>query len=138
MNVKSQARKIAVQGIYNILLLDKKPEDVGVFLDDLITSASAKEPIKLNRDYAKMLLDGVLFRQNDLDAMLEKHAKSKLHSPLVKAILLCGAFELMVMNEIASKTIIGEYINQAELYFDTPERPFIHAVLDSISKDVRA
>lgn len=137
MNAKSQARKIAVQGIYNILLLDKKPEDVSFFLDDLIASASAKEPIKLDRDYAKMLLDGVLFRQNDLDAMLEKHAKSKLHSPLVKAILLCGAFELMVMIEISAKSIIGEYLGQAELYFDTPERPFIHAVLDAIAKDTR-
>lgn len=138
MSSKSKSRQIAVQGIYNILLLDKKPEDVDAFLNDLIASASTKEPIKLDRDYAKMLLDGVLFRQNDLDALLEKHAKSKLHSPLVKAILLCGVFELMVMTEISAKSIISEYMGQAELYFDTPERPFIHAVLDAISKDVRA
>jgi len=138
MSVKSKSRQIAVQGIYNILLLDKKPEDMGAFLDDLIASASAKEPLKLDRDYAKMLLDGVLFRQEDLDAVLEKNAKSKLHSPLVKAILLCGVFELTVMTEISPKSIIGEYMGQAELYFDTPERPFIHALLDAIAKDVRA
>jgi len=138
MSLKSKSRQIAVQGIYNILLLAKKPDDVGAFLDELITSASAKEPIKMDKDYCRALLDGVLFRESDLEILLEKHAKSKLHSPLVKAILLCGAFELLVMNEISPKTIVSEYMGQAELYFDTPERPFIHAVLDAISKDVRA
>ena len=138
MSNKSKARQIGIQGIYNILLLDKQPEDMAKFLDDLIVSASQKTSIKLDREYCRNLLDGIQFRKNDLDALLEKHAKSKLHTPLVKAILLCGAFELLVMTETSAKTIIGEYMAQAELYFDTPERPFIHAVLDAISKDVRA
>ena len=138
MSTKSKARQIAVQGIYNILLLEKQPEDVAKFLDDLVTSASQKQPININQDFCRNLLEGTFFRQADLEALFEKHAKSKLHSPLVKAILLAGAFELLVMADISAKTIISEYMTQAELYFDTPERPFIHAVLDAISKDVRA
>ena len=138
MSNTSKARQVAIKGIYNILLLDKKPEDMGKLLEDLITSASQKQPIKIDQDFCRTLLEGVFFRQNDLEALLEKNSKSKLHSPLVKAILLAGAFELMVMTETSAKTIISEYMGQAELYFDTPERPFIHAVLDAIAKDVRA
>lgn len=138
MSSKTKSRQIAVQGIYNILLLGKTPENMEVFLNELITSASAKQPVTLDRDYCRNLLEGILFRQGDLETLLKKHSTSKLHSPLVKAILLAGAFELLVMTELSAKTIVSEYVTQAELYFDVPERPFIHAVLDAISKDVRS
>lgn len=137
MSTKTKARQIAIQGVYNILLMAKQPEDMGVFLEELIASASAKQSIEVNKKFCRMLLDGVFFRLADLEAVLEKHCKSKPHSPLVKAILLCAAFEIVVMVETSAKVIISEYMAQAELYFDTPERPFIHAVLDAIQKDVR-
>ena len=135
---KAKARQIAVQGLYNILLLSKQPEEMDVFLSGLIDSASKTKKIQIDRKHAKLLLDGVLFRRDDLEKLIDANLKEKRNmSPLVQAILLAGAFELLVMEETPVKVVISEYLSVTDLYFENPERPFIHGMLDAIARSAR-
>lgn len=133
---KNKARQIAIQGVYNALVLGNTPDDLPAFLNSLIASASHKAPIDVDREFALTLISGVFFRKDDLEQWIAAHSSTPQIGLLVKAILLCGAFELRVM-EAPVKPALKAYLAQAELYFDAPERPFIHAVLDAIGKNAR-
>jgi N utilization substance protein B len=57
--------------------------------------------------------------------------------PLLQAVFLCGAFELMVLQAIDAPIIISDYMHVTHAFFDGGEAKLVNAVLDSIRKTVR-
>jgi N utilization substance protein B len=54
-----------------------------------------------------------------------------------RAILRCGAYELMRRGDVPSEVAIDEYVEIAKSFFDGPEPGFINAALDAIERDER-
>ena len=71
-----------------------------------------------------------------VDANLKKDASDRKVEPLLKAILVCGAYELMVQEQDAP-LIINDYLNVAHAFYERSEVGLINGVLDSISKIFR-
>ncbi len=143
---KFAARLCAVQGLYEISMGDV-PQDVEAFIADIRVRAKdytadadikgAPHPTLLGQ-----LVQGVLFRTADLDAKIDACLSDKWNKdrvlPLVRMILRCGVFELMVLMETPTPVVISEYVKLAELFFDEPEKKLVHALLDKIAKEIRA
>lgn len=61
----------------------------------------------------------------------------KRNEPLLQAIFLCGAFELMVLQAIDYPIIISDYMHVTHAFFEKGEAKLVNAMLDSIRKTVR-
>jgi len=68
-----------------------------------------------------------------IDANLVKDATDREIEPLLKAILVCGAYELLIA-ETDAPIIINDYLNVAHAFYDRGEVALINGVLDSVSK----
>ncbi len=68
-----------------------------------------------------------------VDANLKKDASDRKVEPLLRAILVCGAYELMVQEQDAP-LIINDYLNVAHAFYERSEVGLVNGVLDSISK----
>lgn len=138
VNKKSRARNLAVQGLYQTLVLGAKPDDTDALIASIVESAGNPPHDKA---LLKTLVEGVFFRQADLEALISGHLSEKWKqenmSAVLRAILLCACFELMVMEETPLKAIITEYLHVTDLYFDPPERKFVNGMLDAIAKELR-
>lgn len=58
--------------------------------------------------------------------------------PLLQAILLCGAFELMVLQAIDFPVIISDYLHVAHAFYDEGEAKLVNGLLDSIRQTTRS
>ena len=71
--------------------------------------------------------------------MVQKNRGKELnkHEPLLNAVFLCGAFELMVLQAIDFPVIISDYLHVTHAFFDKGEAKLVNALLDSIRQTVR-
>ncbi len=85
----------------------------------------------------KAILLGVDERLPELttivDANLKKDAADRDVEPLLKSILICGAYELMVGKHDAP-LVINDYLHVAHAFYERSEVGLVNGVLDSISK----
>lgn len=85
----------------------------------------------------KKILYGVEERRSELeaivDANIKKDASDRIIEPLLRAILLCGSYELLV-KDFDAPIVINDYLNVAHTFYDRGEAALINGVLDSISK----
>ena len=90
----------------------------------------------------KKILYGVEERFVELDSIikanLKKDASDRVVEPLLYAVLICGAYELLGHSDIDAPIIINDYLNVGHAFFDKNEVALINGVLDSISKIFRS
>lgn len=55
----------------------------------------------------------------------------------VRAILRCGAFELLQRPDVPGEVVIDEYVEVAKSFFEGPEPGFVNAALDAVARDAR-
>ncbi|MFV8499860.1 transcription antitermination factor NusB [Mycoplasma sp. VS424B] len=113
-----------------------------------------EEPIKVEEAFEEFFLDreellrleliarNYAFLRKSLNALLNKNWKWERISPLIRAIILNGAFELYNTNP---KIVINEAIEITKIYFpkDLPDQPatlqgkqykFVNAILENYLK----
>jgi N utilization substance protein B len=56
----------------------------------------------------------------------------------MRAILRAGTYELLARADVQPSTVITEYVDVANAFFDRREVGFVNGLLDGIAKDVRA
>lgn len=85
----------------------------------------------------KKILYGVDERRPELDAVIEanlnKDAQDRDVEPLLKAVLTCAAYELLVQ-DVDSPIIINDYLNVAHAFYERGEVALINGVLDSVAR----
>lgn len=88
------------------------------------------------------LVEGTLARRDDIDALIaerlaEGWSLERLDKPM-KAILRVGAYELIARRDVPVATVINEYLDVAEAFYDQREKGFVNGLLDAIAKVARA
>lgn len=147
------ARLAAVQGVYQMLangqsaasvIVDMKSLPPGDGLDD------AGRMVTPDGALMAAIINGVEARKDDL-AQLITGAQNKRKSaaddtvltspspiePLLKAVLLCGAYELLAHHETDVPLIITEYLDVTHAFYDQGESKLVNGILDKIGKNVR-
>jgi N utilization substance protein B len=92
-------------------------------------------------DFFDDVVKGVDARREELDALISaKLAKdwslARLDKPM-KAILRVGAYELLARKDVPVATVINEYLDVAEAFYDQREKGFVNGLLDAIAKAAR-
>ena len=55
----------------------------------------------------------------------------------MKAILRAGAYELIARADVPVATVISEYVDVADAFYDKREKGFVNGLLDAIAKGAR-
>jgi N utilization substance protein B len=88
------------------------------------------------------LVAGVTACQIDIDRAIVRRLsvgwRLERIDATVRAILRCGAFELMRLADIPSEIVIDEYVEITKSFFEGAEPGFVNAALDAIARDERA
>jgi len=88
------------------------------------------------------LVSGALARREEIDAMIgERLAQGwsleRLDKPM-KAILRVGAYELLARRDVPVPSVISEYVDVADAFYDAREKGFVNGLLDALARQVRA
>ena len=96
----------------------------------------------LDEDFFRELVRGVVTEQAEIDRRLVSHLakgwRLERLDATVRAILRCGAFEVLHRADVPTEVAIDEYVELAKSFFGGPEPGFVNAALDAIAKDERA
>jgi len=92
------------------------------FFDDLVSGTDAR----------REEIDGLI-----ADRLAEGWSLERLDKPM-KAILRVGAYELIARADVPVATVISEYVDVADAFYDKREKGFVNGLLDAIAKTARA
>ena len=141
---RAAARLAAVQALYQhdmegtamaTLLHEFHNHRLGATIDEV----EFAEP---DVDFFDDIVSGAMERRGELDTLITgKLARGwsfdRLDKPM-RAILRAGAYELIARKDVPTKTVISEYLDVADAFYDKPEKGFVNGLLDGLAKDVRA
>ena len=87
------------------------------------------------------LVEGTLARRDEIDQLITKRlaqgwSPERLDKPM-KAILRVGAYELIARPDVPMASVISEYVDVADAFYDQREKGFVNGLLDAIAKAAR-
>lgn len=140
---RSAARLAAVQALYqlemegtplSVLLHEFHQHRLGATIED-VTYAQAEE------SFFDDIVTGVDKRREEIDGLVVARLSTgwsleRLDKPM-RQILRAGAYELLARKDVATGTVISEYVDVAHAFYDKREAGFVNGLLDAVAKDVR-
>lgn len=140
---RSAARLAAVQALYQHdmegtpqakLLHEFHQHRLGATIGD-------DEYAEAEVDFFDDVVKGALARADEIDAIIAAKLSSgwsleRLDKPM-RAILRAGTYELLARADVPVKSVINEYVDVADAFYDKREKGFVNGLLDAVSKDVR-
>jgi transcription antitermination protein NusB len=87
------------------------------------------------------VVKGVIARRDEIDALLSSKlaqgwAITRLDRTMLQ-ILRAGAYELLARPDVATGTVISEYLDVSHAFFEARETKFVNGVLDAVATQVR-
>ena len=140
---RSAARLAAVQALYQLemegtplqlLLHEFHQHRLGATIED-VTYAQAEE------SFFDDIVQGVDRRREEIDGLVVARltkgwSLERLDKPM-RQILRAGTYELIARQDVATGTVISEYVDVAHAFYDKREAGFVNGLLDAVAKDVR-
>jgi len=129
------AREVAMQGLYQWRVSGNSIESI----EDHLESESEAWP-RADKPLARLLLRGAADRADALEAAFTPHLDRPLAelSPIERAILLVGSYELADRLETPYRVVINEAIELAKSFGGTDGHRYINGVLDKLAPQLRA
>jgi len=92
-------------------------------------------------DFFDDLVKGVDARRAEIDAAITARLSSgwtldRLDKPM-RQILRAGTYELIVRVDVPTASVISEYVDVADAFYDKREKGFVNGLLDGVAKAVR-
>ncbi len=141
---RSAARLAAVQALYQQemeatpmaqLLHEFHQHRLGATIEDA-TYADA------DGTFFDDVVKGTDARRDEIDAVistkLDKGWTIARLDRTLRQILRAGSYELLARPDIPVGSVINDYLNVADAFFDTREKRFINGILDAVAKEVRS
>jgi len=140
---RSAARLAAVQALYQQdmegtptarLIHEFHEHRLGATIED-VTYAEAEA------SFFDDLVSGAEARRAEIDEKIASRLAAgwtleRLDKPM-KAILRAGTYELIARADVPTGSVIDEYLDVADAFYDKREKGFVNGLLDAIAKDVR-
>lgn len=124
---RSEARGVIMTILYQVFMYDNNKIDYN--LEDVF-----KENLKIDNDFVRKMVKGVLDNIKDIDAIANKHLKewkiTRLGLP-DQAILRLGIYELLY-TDTPEVVAINEAIELSKKYSDDKVKNMINGVLDKV------
>ena len=133
-NARSVARRLAVQAIYRWQLND------GPWQDVLQEFADAEDMPKADREYFRVLVEGVCGARTQLDIDIAQWTDRPAVQldPVEHAVLLVAVFELTARPDVPFRVVLNEAVNLTRRFGATDGHKFVNAFLDRAARVVRS
>lgn len=128
-STRHRARVLALQALYEIDSSHHEPGNV------LSSEPPQTAPPARSRAFAKKLVEGVVGRREEIDAMIALHAP---HWPVAQIpsidrnILRIAIFELLSVSDTPPKVAINEAVELAKVFGSENSPKFVNGVLGSV------
>jgi N utilization substance protein B len=131
---RRRSREFALQGLYQWQLSAAKVEAIESEL------AEASGFAKLDANYFHAILRGAIDQATELDAAMQPHLDRKVQelSPVERAILLIGGYELKHHLDVPYRVVINEAVELAKTFGGTDGHKYVNGVLDKLAGELRA
>lgn len=133
-SARRRARELALQGLYQWLLNRNDPGVVEAHLHD------AQGFNKADRAHFDALLHGAIREETTLTEAFTPYLDRPVAdlSPVERAALLVGAYELVHCLDIPYKVVINEAVELAKTFGGVEGYKYVNGVLDKLAAQVRA
>jgi len=138
------ARVAAVQASYQIDATGTPASRVlAEFVEHRFPSPEARSTYAgADRAFFSELVRGAADERSRLDEVIEgalaEGWSAERIDRVLRAILRCGAFEIVCRIDIPPRVAINEYVEVARAFFEGDEPGFVNGVLDTIARKTRA
>jgi transcription antitermination protein NusB len=140
---RAAARLAATQALYQhemegtpvvSLLHEFHQHRIGATIEDA-------EYAEADIDFFDDVVKGTLARLEEIDALVAARLSAdwslaRLDKPM-KAILRAGTYELIARKDVATGSVISEYVDVAKAFYDKRETGFVNGILDAVAKEAR-
>lgn len=140
---RAGARLAAVQALYQMEQTEQSARSViADFMEDRLGLDDEGEPVEeADPDLFKAIVDGVVVRQEEIDAAIMKRLaegwKMERLDATSRAILRAGVYELLADVGLPPQIVLDEYVSLAHAFFEGAEPKFINGLLDAVARDIR-
>lgn len=152
------ARLAAAQTVFQMLATGRSARAAAQDFLEHYAGMPTEDGALLEPDRAlySAIVQGVEARRADLDEIL-RHSLKKDGEPLaeaeqteqveqqeksidvlLRAILLCGCYEILAHGEIDAPVIISDWLHVTRAFYEGRETSLVNAILDGLAKTVRA
>ncbi|OGO30839.1 MAG: transcription antitermination factor NusB [Chloroflexi bacterium RBG_16_56_11] len=126
---RHKARTIALQSLYEIDAVGRRPEGV---VERLLAEADLSAE---NKDFVRELVNGVALNRDDIDGNIRRFAPAWPVDQIAvidRNILRLAIFEILFDNKVPVKVAVNEAVELAKTYGSDNSARFINGVLGSI------
>lgn len=133
-NHRSRAREFALQGLYQSIVGGNSAQDVDTFTRDLAGFGKA------DAVHFDALLHGCIAQGSALDAMIVPLLDRPLAelSPVERAALWIGTYELMHCLDVPWRVVINECVELAKEFGGTDGHKYVNGVLNGLAPQLRS
>ncbi len=130
---RSRAREFAIQALYQHLVGKNAASDIDVFTRDLQGFSKA------DAAHYDALFHGCVQQADALDAKIVPHLDRPLNeiSPVERAVMWLGAYELEHCLDVPWRVVLNEYIEQAKAFGGTDGHKYVNGVLNKLAPQLR-
>ncbi|MBS1156074.1 MAG: utilization substance protein [Proteobacteria bacterium] len=134
-SARRRAREFAVQALYQWQLTQDSVGSIERFIKESSTSF-----VRADEELFRMVFFGAVKEVEGLTVALAPHIDRPFVeiSPVEKAILYAGAYEIIHMPQTPYPVIVNEAIELAKTFGGTDGHKFVNGVLDKLAAVVRA
>jgi transcription antitermination protein NusB len=131
---RTRAREFAIQALYQHLVGKNDTGDIDIFTRDLQGFAKA------DAAHYDALFHGCVLQAAELDAKIIPHLDRPLTeiSPVERAVMWLGAYELEFCLDVPWRVVLNEYIEQAKAFGGTDGHKYVNGVLNKLAPMLRA
>ena len=140
---RSAARLAAVQALYQQEMEGTEPAHLihEFHHHRLGATIEGDTYVEAEHSFFDDLVSGTLDRREEIDGLIagrlaEGWTLERLDKPM-KAILRVGAYELIARPDVPIASVISEYVDVADAFYDKREKGFVNGLLDAIAKAAR-
>ena len=90
------------------------------------------------KKFIKDVVNGTIERKELIQNVIDKELKNDINENrtdlLIKLMIQASIYEFMYMHKTPVKVVISEYLKASDFFLDSPQKKFLNAVLDKISR----
>ena len=90
------------------------------------------------KKFIKDVVNGTIERKELIQNLIDKELKDDINENktelLIKLMIMAAIYELMFIHKTPVKVVISEYLKVSDFFVGEPQKSFLNAVLDKISK----
>jgi len=94
------------------------------------------------KKFIKDVVNGTIERNELIQELIDKELKEDINTNktdlLIKLMIKAAVYEFMYMHKTPVKVVIAEYLKASDFFVHTPQKKFLNAILDKVSKLSRA